>query len=149
MKHDLPKYLSENPNSKVHNVAEVIAFNKLDMALRAPYGQERLDGILTDTTSADELKAIVSEGQKAARSFFDEPIEEFDLDAITSINNYDASRAALAHYPALTLPMGYKETGEPVNLTLIAPGLSEEKLLQIAYAIEKQTRKRLPPDMMD
>jgi amidase len=149
MKHDLPKYLSENPKSKVHNVAEVIAFNKLDMALRAPYGQERLDGILTDRTSADELKAIISEGQKAARSFFDEPIEEFDLDAITSINNYDASRAALAHYPALTLPMGYKETGEPVNLTLIAPGLSEEKLLQIAYAIEKQTRKRLPPEMMD
>lgn len=149
MKHDLPKYLSENLELKVQDVADVIAFNEVDMALRAPYGQERLEGILTDTTSAEQLKRIITKGREEARSFFDEPMEEYDLDVLTSINNYDAGRAALAHYPALTLPMGYKETGEPINLTLIGPRLSEEKLLKIAYAIERQTRKRRPPEMED
>ena len=83
-------------------------------------------------------------------AFFDQPTQEFDLDVVTSINNFDASRAALAHYPALTIPMGFKENGEPMNITLIGKSGSEGKLLNIGYAIEQATMKRQPPsDMME
>jgi amidase len=149
MKNDLPKYLSGNPNLRIKSVSDVLAFNEKDMDIRAPYGQKRLEGTMTDTTSADQLKKIIEEGQKTARNYFDEIISEYDLDVVTSINNYGAGRAAIAHYPALTLPMGYKESGEPISLTLIAPGLSEQKLLKIAYAIEQTTKKRRPPVLED
>lgn len=145
MKEDLAKYLDASPTVKVKKVSDVVNFNKKDMEVRAPYGQERLEGILTDETTKNELAEIIENGQRIARSYFDEPMDKFSLDVITSVNNYDAGRAAIAHYPALTIPMGYKASGEPMNLTLIAPGLSEAKLFQVAYAIEQATQVRKPP----
>jgi len=51
----------------------------------------------------------------------------------------------MAKYPCLTIPMGYKETGEPINLTLIAKPFEEAKLLNIGTAIERETKARKIP----
>ncbi|GLR16370.1 amidase [Portibacter lacus] len=149
MRNDLPEYLTNHagPKVQVRSVKDVMIFNQKDMDTRAPYDQELFAGIIADETTDDELKEIISNGQAAARAFFDVPMEKFELDAITSINNYDASRAAIAYYPALTIPMGYQEDGEPMNLTIIAPSLSEEKLLKIGYVIEQATKLRVPPEL--
>ncbi len=149
MRNDLPVYLNKYAGEKVtvSGIKSVLDYNRNDMEIRAPYGQALFEGILEDSTSKEELKEIVENGRQKARSFFDEPINEFNLSAISSINNYDAGRAALAHYPALTIPMGYKENGEPMNLTLIAASGSEQVLYKIAYAIEEATLRRVPPSM--
>ena len=44
-----------------------------------------------------------------------------DLDLMLSMDNRNAAFAALANYPALTVPLGYSDSGRPVNLTLFAP----------------------------
>jgi amidase len=62
-----------------------------------------------------------------------------------SINNYSAAEAALAKYPAITLPMAYQESGEPINLTMIAKPFEEMKLLQLAHALEKARPVRKSP----
>ena len=72
-------------------------------------------------------------------------MDEYDLDAVLSINNYHAGYAAVAKYPALTVPMGYKETGEPMNLTFIAKPFQEEKLLLLGRAFEQATQVRKIP----
>jgi len=81
------------------------------------------------------------------RLFFDIPFEEYQLDAVLSINNYHAGYAAVAQYPCLTVPMGYTDEGEPMSLTFIAPSFSEKKLLHFGYAFEKNSKiRKLPRD---
>ena len=73
-------------------------------------------------------------------------MDTYQLDAILSINNYHAGYAAVAKYPCLTVPMGYKKSGEPISLTFIAKPFEEQKLLQLGYAFEKLTRVRKLPE---
>ena len=73
------------------------------------------------------------------------PLKEEKLDAVLSINNYHSGVAAVAKYPTLTVPMGYKESGEPISLTFVGLPFSERKLLEIGYAFEKETKARKLP----
>lgn len=150
MKLDLPSYLEKyaqkNNEVKVHSVADVIAFNKADSIVRIPYGQARFDGILADTTSLEQLEIVKTTLEKDTRNYFNSVLDENKLDAILSINNYHAGYAAIAKYPALTVPMGYKKSGEPISLTFIAKQFQEVKLLHLGAAFEKATKVRVLPE---
>lgn len=154
MKNDLPNYVETWVGNKeevqVVSVQDVADFNLQDSLVRIPYGQARFDGILADTTSAEGLKAIKRRLRSAGMTYFNVPMAEHRLDAVLSINNYDAGAAAAAEYPALTIPMGYRETGEPVNLTFIAKQYQEGKLYEMGAAFEalNQVRK-LPKGYID
>ena len=52
--------------------------------------------------------------------------------------------AAVAGYPALTVPMAHSN-GLPLGLVFIGPAWSEARLLRIGYAYEQITRARRPP----
>ncbi len=150
MKNDLPEYLNAHVQNKevipMRNIKDVVEFNLADSLLRVPYGQSIFDGILKDSTSLDELKLIKNRLEKNGRLFFDVPMDEHQLDAILSINNYHAGFAAVAKYPALTVPMGYKETGEPISLTFISKQFQELSLLKLGRAYETATKIRRPPE---
>ena len=104
----------------------MLEFNLADSLLRIPYGQSIFDGILKDSTSLEELQLIKNRLEENGRLFFDTPMDKHQLDAILSINNYHAGYAAVAKYPALTIPMGYKESGEPISLTFISKQFQEQ-----------------------
>jgi amidase len=146
MKHDLPSYLSENAakNISVKSVADVVLFNSQDSILRAPYGQQLFDGIVADNTTLEELELIkanlMQEGKKYLHALKDEKI-----DAILSINNYHSGIAAVAKHPTLTVPMGYRKSGEPVSLTFVGTPFSERRLLEIGYVFEQLTKVRKLP----
>jgi len=71
--------------------------------------------------------------------YFSEPMTKHNLDAVLSINNYSAGFAAVAHYPALTVPMGYDEEGKPYGLTFIGRPFNEENLLIMGRAFERDS----------
>ena len=146
MKHDLPAYLKEYADSdvKVTSVKDVIDFNLKDSILRAPYGQQLFDGIVADSTSIEQLQEIKKTLMSNARNYF-KPMQDENLDAILSINNYHAAHSAVAEYPNLTVPMGYKKTGEPISLTFVGNPKSEGKLLVLGYAFEQLTKHRKLP----
>ena len=146
MKHDLPKYLEKSEESVVvRRVKDVVEFNLEDTLIRAPYGQALFEGIVADTTTLEQLEQIKKDLRVNGRKYFDEPMGTYDLDAILSINNWNAGVAAVAHYPCLTVPMGYKDSGEPINMTFIGRTLEEEKLLKIAFKFEMLTKARRSP----
>ena len=151
MKYDLPEYIRAQVRDttavKVRDIADVVAFNLRDTLVRIPYGQALFEGIIQDSTSREELEVIKEKLQASGRLFFDQAMEEHQLDAVLSINNYHAGYAAVAKYPALTVPMGYRASGEPVNLTFIAKPFEEQKLLQLGYAYEQATRIRQMPEL--
>ena len=149
MKHDLVAYLSTQPKDtqavKVRSVADVVAFNRLDTLLRVPYGQQLLEGIVADSTSLEELAQIKRQLQINGRSFLNDLMNTHQLDAVLSLNNRHAAYAAVAHYPALTIPMGYSVEGEPRNLTLIGKQFQEGKLYRLAAPIETLLKARKMP----
>ena len=147
MKQDLPNYIATagDKDLQVRDVKDIVGFNLQDSFNRAPYGQVLFEGIVQDTTTAEELEVLKARLQENGRRFFDEPMNEHKLDVVLSINNYHAGYAAVAKYPALTVPMGYQATGEPKNATFIAKPFQEDKLLQLGAAFEKASRQRIAP----
>jgi len=149
MKHDLPVYLKNyaDKNIEITSVEDVVNINLLDSIKRAPYGQQLFEGILKDTTLIEAFEEVKENLHKNGVEFLNTPIEEYQLDAVLSINNYHAGFAAVAKYPCLTVPMGYKNSGEPISLTFIAKPFQEQKLLQLGYAFEQLTKvRKLPED---
>ena len=147
MQKDLPAYIANygSKNLAVKDLEDITGFNKKDSLLRMPYGQKLLYGVLADSASAEEFTAIKDTLERNGRRFFDEPMKAHDLDAVLSINNYMAGYAAVAKYPAITVPMGYQEDNRPMGLTFIAPTLSEAQLLELAYAYEQISKMRKTP----
>ncbi|MBG6132406.1 amidase [Aquimarina sp. EL_43] len=147
MKNDLPAYISTQAGSDVtiKNIKDAIVFNQQDSINRIPYGQQLFKGILNDSTTTEELDNIKENLKMVARNYFDTHIDTHQLDAVLSINNYHAGYAAVAKYPALTVPMGYTSKGEPKGLTFIAKPFSEASLLQLGGAYEQATKERKEP----
>jgi len=149
MEADLPHYFENyaDPSLSFRSVQDVIQFNLKDSSVRIPYGQARFFGIVNDSTSAVEFDSLKTRLMSEGRRYFESMMQKNDLDAVLSINNWSAGYAAVAHYPCLTVPMGYEKSGQPKGITFIAEPFSEERLLKIAYAYEKQVNAReIPAD---
>jgi len=129
-----------------NDFSDAVAFNNLDSLVRIPYGQGLFNGILEDSTTTKGLEKIKATLEKNGRTFFDKALDEHHLDAILSINNYHAGYAAVAKYPALTIPMGYKTTGEPISLTFIGKQFQEANLLMLGATYEKAFPNRKAPE---
>ena len=147
MKTDLPSYFDNqaNPAFAGYDVQSVTDFNRQDSILRMPYGQGRLEGVIAEDITDEKLKTVIDRLNKEATSFFKEPMETHNLDAVLTINSYHAAYAAAAFYPCLTIPMGYSELGEPKNLTFVTSSFEEQKLYTFGAAYEALTRHRQSP----
>lgn len=147
MKRDLPAYLDRyaSEDVKYRTVAAIADFNRADSLARIPYGQTIFDGMIALEISQEELLQLRSKLHSDAVSYFEKPLTEYQLDAILSVANRNAGLAAAARYPCLTVPMGYRESGEPVGITFIARPFEEDKLLRMGYAFEQATKLRQPP----
>ncbi|MEM8968903.1 MAG: amidase family protein [Bacteroidota bacterium] len=149
MKIDLPKYLDKhaNPEITVRSVAEIVEYNEADSLDKIPYGQGRFAGILDTDLSEEELVQLRAELRERGVGFFEEVMNEQELDFVLSINNWNAGLAAMANYPCLTVPMGYQADGQPAGITFISRPFEEDRLLKIGYAFEQATKvRRMPND---
>ncbi|WP_353779271.1 amidase family protein [Winogradskyella sp. 3972H.M.0a.05] len=151
MKKDLPDYMEHYANKDIslRKVSDVIKFNLEDSTRRMPYGQRLFEGIAADQGDSLFLERIKDTLKMNGKQYFNVPMERHKLDGFLSINNYHAGYAAVAEYPALTVPMGYTDEGEPKGLTFIAKRLQEKQLLQWAYVYEQASQKRIPPKGYD
>ncbi len=147
MKHDLPYYLKNYADTtiQISSVDAIVKLNLQDSIKRAPYGQQLFEGIVQDTTSKEAFNLIKQNLHSKGVEFLNTPIEAYNLDAVLSINNYHAGFAAVAKYPCLTVPMGYKKSGEPISFKFFAKPYQEQKLLQLGFAFEKLTKARKLP----
>jgi len=147
MRIDLPNYLNQHSSEglTIRSVSDIVAYNRRDSLDKIPYGQGRFERILNANLSEEELAQLRIKLRNAGVSFFEDAMTEHQLDVILSMNNRNARNAAAANYPCLTVPMGYRETGQPVGITFISRPFEEDKLLKIGYAFEQGTKMRKLP----
>lgn len=149
--------------SRVKTLADLIAFNEAHRDAEMPwFGQDLFEkaqekGPLTDQSYRDSL----ARNQRRSREEgIDAALKEHQLDALVmpttgpawkiDLVNGGGSKggsstpAALAGYPAVTVPMGMVH-GLPVGLTFMGTAWSEPLLLKLAFAFEQATMARRPP----
>ena len=134
-----------NKNIPVRTVYDVIEFNLKDSIKTMPYGQSLFKGIVADKGNAEYLTRIKDTLSRNGKQYFNLPMQKHNLDGFLSINNSHAAFAAVAEYPAITVPMGYTDKGEPKGLTFIAKRLQEKQLLEWAYVYEQASKARVAP----
>ncbi len=148
MKNDLPVYLQKHASAAISlkSVEDVMEYNRKDSLKSAPYGQALFQGIVADKGTSEDLERIKDTLSTNGKRFFEGPMNRHNLDGILSINNFHAGYAAVAKYPAMTIPMGYQKDGKPRGLTFIAKPFQEKSLLQWALAYEQLSKARKLPE---
>ena len=147
MKRDLPKYISAhgNKNLSVKNVKDIVSYNNRDTFLLAPYDQILFKEIVSDSISNTRLREMKEETKSRADNYLNIIMKENDFDVFVSVDNDMAGIAAAAHYPALTIPMGYRDNGQPTNITFITRSNNEQLLYNLGFHYEKASMNREIP----
>jgi amidase len=163
-KADINAYLAGlGDATPMRSLADLIAFNEAHAAEEMPYfGQELFlraqeAGPLTDPA----YQAALARNHRLSREEgIDAALRAHRLDALvlpttnppTKIDLVNGSwslgsssrPAAMAGYPAITVPAGFAR-GLPVGVTFIGAAFSEPTLIRLAYAFEQASQARRPP----
>jgi len=163
MKRDFNAWLKTlGPAAPVKTLGELIAWNKAhEKAGAIKYGQSNLE--ISDEMDvekdrvryeADRAKDIRLGGTHG----IDEIMKAERLDAILFPGANGAAIAAKPGYPTVTVPWalvpnaptppfpdGFNAKPGPMGVSFTGMACSEPKLIEIAYAFEQATKKRVPP----
>ena len=166
-KADLNSYLAGlGPQAPIHTLEEAIKFNDAHASREMPYfGQElfvqsQSKGPLTSKDYRDALEAAQRLTRKEG---IDAIMDPHKLDALVapsggpawltdlvdgdSFGGGSSSAAAVAGYPAITVPAGFI-FGLPVGISFFGRAWSEPTLIRLAYAFEQATKVRKPPKFL-
>jgi len=172
LKADLTSYLATylDPTSPIRSLADVIAFNDAHAAEEMPYFDQSLFLLAEAKTGLDDpayVAAAANLQRLGRRDGIDAVLEANGLDAIVAPTNSPATRidlvngdhfiggsstpAAIAGYPLITVPAGYR-FGLPIGVTFMGTAYSEATLVRLAFAFEQRIEQRiggwLPPDFV-
>jgi amidase len=118
-------------------LAQIIADNQADALTRIPYGQNFLEDSQNNTLTAHEYDALVQKNRREARERLDNLLAQHGLDFIVSRNSEMSTVAAMAGYPLLAVPGGYRLDGLPFGVTFMGQFLGESAVMRAGYAYSK------------
>lgn len=161
-KADLNRYLTSR-GAALRSLADCISFNREHRAEEMPFFEQELmeqaneKGALTEKDYRDSL---ATSKRLTRKEGIDAVMAKFKLDAIVGptsgpawitdlvagdrTDSGCASPPAVAGYPHITVPAGYK-FGLPFGISFFGTAWSEPKLLRIAYAFEQARHARRKP----
>ena len=141
------KYLADiGNNAPVKTIKEIAGFNKRDEKAYAYFGQYFIEKARDIDITKEENDKILSRNRLNTSTAIDNALRDDKVDVIITLNNYLSSIYPIAGYPAITVPAGYRETGEPIGLTIVGTKFSEGILIKVAYAYEQGTKYRKKPN---
>ncbi len=145
MKFGVADYLAAT-KAPIASLAEVIAFNAADLPNRAPYGQDLLEKSQAMSITREAFAEMVATNRARAREMLNLLHIEHNVSMLVSLSNQLAPLYAPAGCPAVIVPAGYRDDGEPVGVAFVGPYLSEGLLINAAYGFEQAAQARRRPD---
>jgi amidase len=161
---DLDAYLAARGDPTVRSLADVIAFNLSHASEEMlHFGQEHMEAAVQKGGLEDPeyLEARAECVRLSRTEGIDAVLDTQGLDALVSVTGGPAwtrdhingdhhlgsssGPAAMAGYPAVTLPMGMVAGELPVGITFTGRASSDTALIGLAYAFEQATRARRSP----
>ncbi|VAW14118.1 Putative secreted amidase SCO6344 [hydrothermal vent metagenome] len=164
----LNNYLAQrSPKSAVSSLSDIINFNLENAENVMTWFQQELLEISQETNGlGDEkyLEALKTSKSLSAEMGIDHLLKANNLDAIIApttctpwlidwVNGDNrsggsAATAAVAGYPSVTVPAGYVH-GLPVGVSFFTKAWQEVRLLNLAYAYEQYSKRRVSPQFKD
>lgn len=144
-RHDLNNYLKVANVNSITTINDIVEFNKNDLQNRAAFGQDILEMSSQEKTCFEDLKKIIDNNKRITCEIIDIILQKSDI--ILSLGSALCCLYAVAGYPAINVPAGYKSTGEPIGVTFVASRFQESKLVKIASVYEKNTKHRKIPNL--
>jgi Asp-tRNA(Asn)/Glu-tRNA(Gln) amidotransferase A subunit family amidase len=142
------------PTSPVRSLAELVATGKFLKRIE-PQLQQALKRPALDFDP--EYRARL-ESRQMVRQVLVDLMGRYRVDALvypfksvpapvigTSDTGADNPLSAVTGLPAIVVPAGFTQEGLPIAIEFLGRPFSEPKLIQIANAYEKASRRRLPP----
>ena len=142
---DVNLYLSSPDVDTVLNLEDIVRYNGKDANNRAAFGQSLLERSIQNRPSVLEYQEAVGRGVLRASKAIYSALQSVDV--LMTISNYATALYATAGYPAVNVPMGFRQSGEPVGLTFFAGAFQESLLIEVAGAFEK--RDQIDQDQID
>ncbi|MCH4889813.1 hypothetical protein EZV73_19675 [Acidaminobacter sp. JC074] len=138
--YDVKAFLN-NPDVKTtfKSLNEIHAYNEEHPDV-IPFGQVLHTNALEG--QYEGIDKLIENNKMASRKVIDDAFTDYELDLILSMSNELSGIYAPAGYPAITLPSGYRDNGEPYGLTFVGQALDDQVLIQAAYAYEVNYPKR-------
>src|SRR5262245_22002866 len=150
MKRDFNRWLATlGSSAPVKSLTELREWNReheKDGAIK--FGQSQLDISDEINVSADRTRY---EGDRAkdieltATHGIDEVMKAYKLDALLFPGPAGANIAARPGYPSVIVPFNLPEAATPYGVTFTGMACSEPRLIELGYAFEQATKKRVPP----
>ncbi|HUQ89997.1 MAG TPA: amidase family protein [Vicinamibacterales bacterium] len=165
MKRDYNAWLASlGPSAPVKTLKEHIAWNTAHAKAGAiKYGQSRFDISDEIDLVADKarLDADDAKDRRLSRDQgIDGVIKQYNLDAFITPGGSGAGIASRAGYPIVAVPFGmvpnapqqaypagFNARPAPFGVGFVGAQCSEPKLIEIAYAFEQATKKRIAPPL--
>lgn len=164
-KADLNNYLAGR-GAVVRSLADCIAFNRAHRAEEMPFFEQELmeEAEKKGPLSEKPYKEALANNHRLARKEgIDAVLGKYKLDAIVGptaapafltdwvagdrADSGCASPPAVAGYPHVTVPAGFK-FGLPVGISFFGTAWSEPKLIKLAYAFEQARNARRKPEFL-
>jgi amidase len=163
MKRDFNTFLATlGPTAPVHTLTELREWNLAHQKANAiRYGQSRLD--ISDEMDVEKDKARYEADRARDIAMggthgIDEVMKADHLDALLFPGPSGAGLAARPGYPTVIVPFGlvpnapnspfppgFNAKPEPFGVSFTGMACSEPKLIELGYAFEQATKKRVPP----
>jgi amidase len=163
MKRDFNKWLASlGTSAPVKTLTELRQWNVAHQKAGAiEYGQAQLD--ISDEMDVERDRARYAADREkdlllSATRGIDAVMKEHDLDALLFPGSTGAAIAAKPGYPTVIVPFGFAPNDPtpafpqgfaakpaPYGVSFTGMACSEPRLLELAYAFEQATRRRVPP----
>src|SRR5262245_28701576 len=162
MKRDVNAWLASlGDRAPVKTLEELRAWNRAHAAAGTlKYGQAQLDNSDEMDLQADRARYQADREKDvtlAGRDGIDAALKNDRLDALVFPGSIGAALAAKPGYPTVIVPFamvpnpvevaGFEPKPSPIGVSFTGTACSEGRLIELAYAFEQATRRRVPPQL--
>ena len=151
MKRDFNKWLASlGASAPVKSLTELREWNLAhEKAGAIKYGQAQLDNSDEMDLEADRARYLADRARDLRQSGpegIDAVMKRERLDALLFAGPTGAAVAAKPGYPTVIVPFGFTpDAPAPLGISFTAMACSEPRLIELAYAFEQATKRRVPP----
>src|SRR6184192_2983485 len=143
-------YLATLTHTKMHTLADLIAFNNAHCTQEMPYYDQDVFLLAEQFPGYPNDPAYIAartHARTAARSGIDSVINS-GVDAIVAPHLTNSTGPAVAGYPNLSLPVGIRDCGRPAGMLMYSTFLHEPQLIGFGYALEQALNVRQQPQFL-
>ena len=153
MKRDFNKWLASlGASAPVKSLTELREWNLAhEKAGAIKYGQAQLDNSDEMDLEKDRARYLADRERDLRQSGadgIDLVMKRERLDALLFVGSTGAAVAAKPGYPTVIVPFGFTPSAPaPLGISFTAMACSEPRLIELAYAFEQATKRRVPPPL--